>query len=183
MPRIRTIKPDFWRSRTVARLSDRAALTFVALWTFADDEGRGIDDAAFLRADIWTPHPDVTDADVEAWMRELEAANLVVRYRANGRPLYQVRSWAEHQRVPKPSPSKYPPPEDDAEPTLFREPSDTVPIDVRHRSGGEVEVEVEVEVERETEVEGEGGSGGKGKGSADSEHVGAVRGPNPWSKP
>lgn len=40
MPRIRSIKPDFWSDGRVKRLTDSQALLFIALWNFVDDEGK-----------------------------------------------------------------------------------------------------------------------------------------------
>ena len=41
MPRIRTIKPEFWSSPGVAKMSPLARLTFIGMWNWADDAGRG----------------------------------------------------------------------------------------------------------------------------------------------
>lgn len=40
MARIRSIKPDFWSDEKNSELSDSCALFFIALWNFADDEGK-----------------------------------------------------------------------------------------------------------------------------------------------
>jgi len=37
--RIRSIKPEFWKSETVAALSPLARLLFIGLWNYADREG------------------------------------------------------------------------------------------------------------------------------------------------
>ena len=40
MPRIRTIKPEFWDSPGTASASLRIRLLFIAMWNWADDHGR-----------------------------------------------------------------------------------------------------------------------------------------------
>lgn len=110
MARIRTVKPAFFRSLTIARLSLSARLTFVGLWTYVDDEGREVDDARLVKAAVWPLDDDHPAAGVAADLDELEQRGLVVRYAAGGRRLLQVTSWLEHQRINRPTPSVYPPP-------------------------------------------------------------------------
>lgn len=40
MPRIRSIKPEFWTDGCNLELSDSCALFFIGLWNFCDDEGK-----------------------------------------------------------------------------------------------------------------------------------------------
>lgn len=40
MPRIRTVKPEFWTDGSNLELSDSCALFFIGLWNFCDDEGK-----------------------------------------------------------------------------------------------------------------------------------------------
>ncbi len=108
--RIRTIKPEFWKSLTIATLPLSARLTFIGLWNYADDEGRGIYDARLLAADIWPLDEDRTPSAVESDVAAIEVAGLVSRYDSGGRTYFQVRSWAEHQTIPKAKPSRFPPP-------------------------------------------------------------------------
>lgn len=39
MPRIRTIKPEFWTDEDVVELDYHERLLFIGLWNFADDDG------------------------------------------------------------------------------------------------------------------------------------------------
>lgn len=111
MARIRTIKPDFFTSLTVADLSLEQRLTFIGLWTHCDDAGRCVDDARLVKAAIW-PLDDRTSADVEGDVRALADAGLIVRYVVDGRHFMAVTGWSEHQRINRPTPSKCPPPEE-----------------------------------------------------------------------
>ena len=48
MARIRSIKPEFWDNQYLKQLSSLARLTFIGLWSQADDEGRGHGDPDWL---------------------------------------------------------------------------------------------------------------------------------------
>lgn len=114
MARIRTIKPEFFTSLTVAGLPVEARLTFVGLWTHVDDEGRCVDDARLVKAAVW-PLDDRLSADVEQDLRALSESSLILRYKVGGRSYLAVRSWCEHQRINRPTKSKLPPPPPTAE--------------------------------------------------------------------
>ena len=109
MPRIRTIKPEFFTSLTVAGLPLEARLTFIGLWTHCDDEGRCVDDARLIKAALW-PLDDRLSSDIELDLKRLSEASLIVRYKLGDRSFLEVRTWREHQRINRPSPSKLPPP-------------------------------------------------------------------------
>ncbi|WP_326698016.1 hypothetical protein OG909_12100 [Streptomyces sp. NBC_01754] len=110
MARIRTIKPTFFTSLTIADLSCEQRLTFIGLWTHVDDEGRCIDDARLIKAAVW-PLDDRTAADVEDDLRALTEHSLITRYTLTHRSYIAVTGWAEHQRINRATPSKYPAPD------------------------------------------------------------------------
>lgn len=105
--RIRTVKPEFWTSETLARLSRESRLTFAGLFCYVDDYGHGADNAALVRAALY-PLDDLTVAAVEGWLTELWEAGLVCRYEVDGRKFLHVRHFAEHQRVDHPGKPKAP---------------------------------------------------------------------------
>ncbi|MGW3594965.1 hypothetical protein [Streptomyces sp. NPDC005167] len=109
MARIRTIKPEFFTSLTIADLTPEQRLTFIGLWTQADDEGRCVDDARLIKAAIW-PLDDRTASDVESDLKALSESSLILRYVLNRKHYLAVRGWAEHQKINRPTPSKVPPP-------------------------------------------------------------------------
>jgi hypothetical protein len=111
MARIRTIKPEFFTSLTVCRLPVHARLTFIGLWTHVDDEGRCVDDSRLVKAAVW-PLDDRTSADVEADLSLLTESSLITRYTVSERSFIAVRGWSEHQRINRPTKSKFPSPDD-----------------------------------------------------------------------
>jgi hypothetical protein len=109
MARIRSIKPEFFSSLTIASLPLTARLTFIGLWTHVDDEGRCVDEARLVKAAVW-PLDDRTAADVESDLRVLSESSLILRYRVGERSYLTVLGWGEHQRINRPTKSKLPPP-------------------------------------------------------------------------
>lgn len=110
MARIRTIKPEFFTSLTIADLPLTARLTFVGLWTHVDDAGRCVDDPRLIKAAVW-PLDDCTAGDVEGDLKALTESSLITRYMLNRKRYIAVTGWDEHQRINRPTPSKLPAPE------------------------------------------------------------------------
>ena len=108
MARIRSIKPEFNISEAIAELSHATQLHFIKLWTYCDDHGRGLDNPRLVKAAIWPLDEGVTPADVEGWHDELEKRGRIIRYSWNGKGLFQVVNWSEHQKPQHPAASKYP---------------------------------------------------------------------------
>ena len=97
MARIRTIKPDFFRSRSLARCSIVARLTFIGLWCEADDHGRGICDARLLKAAIYPLDDDITTKVIERHLEELETTGHILIYTHAGDDFYFIHKWDKHQ--------------------------------------------------------------------------------------
>jgi len=111
MARIRSIKPDFFTSDVISGLGFAERLTFIGLWTASDDEGRGAADPRLIKAALWPLDDAVTVRRVERVMQSLAGAGLILLYNVNGRNVFQVTNWKEHQRVSHPSPSRFPAPD------------------------------------------------------------------------
>ncbi|MEW2415341.1 hypothetical protein AB0953_16720 [Streptomyces sp. NPDC046866] len=113
MARIRSIKPEFFTSLTIAELPLSARLTFIGLWTYVDDNGVGPADARLIRAAIWPLEetPDILQRTREDLQR-LHAARLIALYEDSGRPLVAVANWSEHQKVSHPRKNRFPRPEE-----------------------------------------------------------------------
>lgn len=94
VPRIRSIKPEFFQDEDIARLPIIDRLVFVGLWTQADKAGRLEDRPARLKVQI-IPYEK---ADIEPSLDRLVAGNFLVRYVVNGRKYLAVRTFTKHQR-------------------------------------------------------------------------------------
>lgn len=108
MGRIRTIKPEFSQSETMGKVSRDARLTFILLWTFADDSGRTRGNSRMLASSLF-PYDDDAAENIESWLKELEKASAIFRYKVNGDTFLQINNWTKHQKIDKPTPSKIPP--------------------------------------------------------------------------
>jgi hypothetical protein len=143
MARIRSIKPEFCTSESIAALSIPCRLHFAMLWTHADDHGRGADNARLIKAALWPLDDDVDVEQIEQWQQELADNGRLIRYEVEGRRYFQVVNWTEHQHPQKPKPTPIP------------EPPDTCTRQVRDNDRTEMGSVPSVVVE-ERRVEGEG---------------------------
>lgn len=128
MARIRTIKPEFFTSLTVASLPVEARLTFIGLWTHVDDDGRCVDDARLIKAAVW-PLDDRLSTDVELDLKRLSESSLITRYKVGDRSYLAVRNWREHQRINRATESKLPPPPPPGQPPVASEPAPARPAE------------------------------------------------------
>ena len=97
MGRIRTIKPEFFRSRSLARCPLPARLTFAGLWTEADDHGRGVADPRILKGALWALDDDVTHQHVSAHLDVLAETGHIQLYEHDGDTYYEIAKWSDHQ--------------------------------------------------------------------------------------
>jgi hypothetical protein len=109
MARIRTIKPSFFTSLTIAGLTLEQRLTFIGLWTHCDDEGRCVYDPRLLKAALW-PLDDRTAGDLANDSGALQEASLITLYEVDGRQYLAINAWLEHQKISHPSRSTLPHP-------------------------------------------------------------------------
>lgn len=109
MPRIRTIKPEFWSSPGVAKMSPLARLTFIGMWNWADDTGKGTYNPRELMGFIFPNEEEMTVADFRRLCAEVRLHVAVVFYEVAGRRFYWIPSWKKHQsRHAKTTGSKLP---------------------------------------------------------------------------
>lgn len=124
MPRIRTVKPEFWSSPDTAKASPLARLTYIAMWNWADDHGRGTLNLKELEGFIF-PNDDVseltqccenheqgTSANFRRIVKEVVSVFGLTVYEVDRRTYYAIPSWSDHQRTERKAKSKYPVPED-----------------------------------------------------------------------
>ena len=109
MARIRSIKPEFFTSRTNAKLPVTARLTFIGLWTHVDDEGRAPDEPRLIKAALWPLDDKHTAAKVDADLDALHRAGKICRYVVDDERYLSVVEW-HHQKIDRRKDSDYPPP-------------------------------------------------------------------------
>lgn len=131
--RIRSIKPEFWRSDDIVALDVFTRLLFIGLWSYVDDHGRGRYNVQLITADLFaldSPHEAL--ANVSRGLQKLAATGLIVLYEVAGKCYFHIATWTKHQRVDHPQPSRFPDPAecvtcDDGLDSLFANASRGVP--------------------------------------------------------
>jgi len=110
MARIRSIKPEFFTSETLARVPLSARLTFIGLWTYVDDNGVGLDNERLIDAALYPLDEDPLESlrRVSEDLRQLSAVGVITRYVIAGRRYLHVTNWEEHQKVSHPGKPRYP---------------------------------------------------------------------------
>lgn len=106
--RIRTIKPEFWTSESIGKLSRNARLLFIGLWSLADDSGRLRGALPYLSGQLFPYDSDATPANIAAWLAELCRLGMVRRYEVDGSGYLDIPKWLKHQKIEKPSKSRFP---------------------------------------------------------------------------
>lgn len=113
MARIRTIKPEFWASEALGRLSNLARLTYLGLINLADDDGRGRADESWLWGQLHSYQgPNVRrrfhGALLELRREDSDGIPWVAFYEIGGCKYYWIPTFSTHQRIDRPKPSKLP---------------------------------------------------------------------------
>lgn len=110
--RIRSIKPEFYRSDDIDRLDWHDRFVFIGLWSYVDDNGVGYDKLSAICADLFAGDmerdPRETLARVSKALENFAADGLITRYQGpDGKRYLHVSGW-KHQRVDKPNKPRYP---------------------------------------------------------------------------
>lgn len=152
--RIRSIKPEFWRSQAVANLPRDIRLLWIGLWSYVDDNGVGVDDYRQIAADLFALDDDPHEARefVRDGLATLSRGFRITRYVSDGRPLLYVNGWGEHQRVDKPHKERFP------------EPTDEDKRLSRRNDGAAIGIATPSRESRETLAPGTGEQGNRGTG-------------------
>ncbi len=103
MARIRSVSPGLRTSETAAQWSREARYTWVLLWGYLDDYGRGVDNARVIALDCYPLDDDVTPQMMTAWLDQYQAAGSICRYEFEGKKYLHVLNWADHQKPQHPS--------------------------------------------------------------------------------
>ena len=111
MPRIRTIKPEFFDSPSTASASFEARLFFIALWCWADDYGVGTANPGQLIAFAFPNDNIETRTEFPRLRTEVADSFGVQWYEVNGRPFYAIPSWENHQKNERRAVKRNPPPD------------------------------------------------------------------------
>ncbi|MFF9565760.1 hypothetical protein ACF1AJ_20595 [Leifsonia sp. NPDC014704] len=129
--RIRSTRPEFWRSERIASVDWEPRLLLKGLESYVDDNGVGKDDEELIVGDLFqrdlVRNPSRTLARVSEGLTVLRSAGLIHRYSAEGTRLLFVSFWDSIQRIDKPQAGRFPRPDGtlNYKDSVIREPSTT----------------------------------------------------------
>lgn len=96
--RIRTIKPSFWKSESMASICHFSRLAAIALLNFADDEGFFVCSIPVIRGELFPFEEDSTN--VRRAIDELSRIGFLVTGKTEeGKSIGRVTNFLEHQRI------------------------------------------------------------------------------------
>jgi len=111
MARQRFIHPGIWSDPVFGHLTDTEQVLYIGLFSNADDEGRILAGAAYLKSVIW-PHRDVPVSDVQATRDTVvDRFDAIRLYTFKGVDYIAILNWSAYQKPKYPTPSKLPAPE------------------------------------------------------------------------
>lgn len=135
--RIRSIKPEFWRSSDISELEIEDRLLFVGLWSYVDDNGVGLDKLSAITADLFADDlekdPQDTFARVSRGLANLSARGRILRYTLERVDYLSITNWSKHQRIDRPGKPRLP--QYDAEFASIRESVASVPVNASPGTG------------------------------------------------
>jgi hypothetical protein len=103
MPRIRTIKPDFWTDEKIAELPIQSRLVYIATWSYADDYGVLRASMRLLKSQI-LPYDETIRLDVfTKWIDALINARMLIPFMFKNESYLYVRTFSDHQRIDRKS--------------------------------------------------------------------------------
>lgn len=83
-------------------------LLWVGLITaVADDQGRLIDNASLIKSKVFVYDSDITEAMINNWLKLLQDAEMIIRYKSGNKKLIQISKWWDYQTPSWASESKY----------------------------------------------------------------------------
>lgn len=97
MGRMRTMKPEFFRSRSLGKLPRDARLLFAGLWTESDDHGNGIADGRLLKGAIFPYDDDLEHEHVFALLCMLAASSHIQLYAVGDETYFHIINFVRHQ--------------------------------------------------------------------------------------
>lgn len=113
MPRIRTIKPEFFRSPSTAKVDPIVRLFYQALWCWADDFGVGETNIYGLLGFAFPDSDGISAQDLRGFCADVAQHYGVIFYIVRERHYYAINNWETHQKTERRADRrKYPGPDD-----------------------------------------------------------------------
>lgn len=118
------IDPKLWQNEQFGTLSILGKITFIGLFSQADDEGRGKGSPLYLKAVLFPYNETLKSKEIECACEEIAKSDLsVIFYKSkeDARVYYQIVTWGKWQFINRPTPSTIPEYNDDTMELLFND--------------------------------------------------------------
>lgn len=102
MPRIRTIKPEYWSDEKLSPLDDTTRLVFLGMISMADDAGRLLDNVKQIDAFIY-PHTQRMAATAKAVNTLHQLGRIHRGLTESGQAVIQITGFTSHQKIDRPN--------------------------------------------------------------------------------
>jgi hypothetical protein len=103
MPRIRTIKPQFWLDENLGTIPRDARLMYIGLWNLSDDTGIFQWRPLQIKAQIFPYDYDITEDNINNWLQNLIDTSDIEKFEYNGKWYGRINSFLDHQDIKNPS--------------------------------------------------------------------------------
>lgn len=103
MPRIRSVKPQFWLDENLGKIPRDARLLYIGLWNLSDDQGVFEWRPARIKIQLFPYDDDISAADIEKWLGLLVGSKDIAKFEYSGHAFGYIKSFLEHQEIKKPS--------------------------------------------------------------------------------
>ena len=104
------IKKEFWTSEQIMNLPIEARLLFIGMWNQADDAGILKNSPMQLKAQIFPCDTEIDIDTIKSYLDQINQQKLIIfntKSENEEQDLIRIRKWAEHQRIDRPTKSKY----------------------------------------------------------------------------
>lgn len=118
MARIRSVKPEYWLDRKLARGASRdARLLYIGLWNYADEHARLHGDPSVIKGEVFPYDDDLMPDQIEKLLLELAHLGRIHLYDFEGDPYIFLPNLPKHQRLePQKAKSRLPDPPERPDP-------------------------------------------------------------------
>lgn len=100
------IDPAFFTSETIATLPVATRLTWIGIWTYADDHGHAKDNASLVKAAVWPLDDAYTAKKVGLDLDRLVDNGSLCRFECCGQKQLHIPTWLLWQKVSHPTETK-----------------------------------------------------------------------------
>ena len=102
------VSPEFYTDEKILELPIPARLMFIGIWNHANDEGILKNSSKQLKMQIYPADEDMTLSLIKQYLDLMVSLKLLTKgTNIDGTDLFKVTNWSDHQKINRPTLSKY----------------------------------------------------------------------------